>query len=520
MRKRWLRLAAVPVAFAFVAAACSTSDDDDDAGETEETTADGTEAPADTGGEDTEAPADTGGEGTEPAGTGGEGGGEADLAGTEVTVFGSESSDDEAGAMQDALNVFAEENGMTITFVGARDFEEQINSQVAGGNPPDIAIFPQPGKLRDFAASEDVFPLPDDVLATAHGELGRELARRSGRPRTARSTACPVKSDLKSLVWYSPAAFEEKGYEVPETFDDFVALTERDDRQRRHPAVRRHRVRPGDRLAVHRLDRGDHPAQRGHRLLQPVGRPRGAVQRPAGRRRRWQQVADLWATEGMVYAAGGSIAATPFGDNAQALVDGNCMMHRQANFFASFFPEGTEFGDGPGAIDTFYFPSTTRSAPILVAGTSAAAFRDAPEVWAVMNYYGSLGLRQQPPGRPARPPRRRARRRRTSSGFLSAATSADPATTARSSRASSRCSRPASRPASTPPTRCPARSARARSGRRPRRSSTARRTPKRRPTPSRRPGRPEPLRDSLAAHDTVTVPAISPPAPSGFRPRT
>ena len=49
--------------------------------------------------------------------------------------------------------------------------------------------------------------------------------------------------------------------------------------------------------------------------------------------------------------------------------------------------------------------------------------------------------------------------------------------------------RPPTRPASTPPTRCPPRSARARSGRRPRRSSTATSTPRRRPTPSRRRGR-------------------------------
>ena len=42
MRKRWLRLAALPVALAFVAAACGDDDDDDAAG------GDGTEAPADT----------------------------------------------------------------------------------------------------------------------------------------------------------------------------------------------------------------------------------------------------------------------------------------------------------------------------------------------------------------------------------------------------------------------------------------------------------------------------------------
>ena len=54
------------------------------------------------------------------------------------------------------------------------------------------------------------------------------------------------------------------------------------------------------------------------------------------------------------------------------------MMHRQANFFAAFFPEGTEFGDGAGQVSTFYFPAN-EGRPTLVGGIiAAAAFRDAP----------------------------------------------------------------------------------------------------------------------------------------------
>ena len=66
------------------------------------------------------------------------------------------------------------------------------------------------------------------------------------------------------------------------------------------------------------------------------------------------------------------------------------MMHRQANFIASYFPEGTQYGEGDGEVSTFYFPSVdTETQPVLVAGTIPAAFRDAPEVWAVMQYLGS-----------------------------------------------------------------------------------------------------------------------------------
>jgi alpha-glucoside transport system substrate-binding protein len=89
-----------------------------------------------------------------------------------------------------------------------------------------------------------------------------------------------------------------------------------------------------------------------------------------------------------VFASGGSIAATAFGDNGTPLVEGRCMMHRQASFYSAFFPEGTEFGDGPGQVSTFYFPAD-EGHPVLVGGISAGAFRDDPDVWKVMEYLGS-----------------------------------------------------------------------------------------------------------------------------------
>ena len=97
----------------------------------------------------------------------------------------------------------------------------------------------------------------------------------------------------------------------------------------------------------------------------------------------------LWAPEN-VYAAGGSIVGTAFGaDNAQALVDDNCMMHRQASFFASFLAEvGGTFGTDEGQVDVFYFPAN-EGQPTLVGANNAAAFADRPEVWAVMQYIGS-----------------------------------------------------------------------------------------------------------------------------------
>ena len=405
MRRRWLRPAAVPLTLAFmVAAACSTSDNN-----SSDTTA------ASGGSAGTAASSGSASAGSAAAGN-------ADLAGKEVTVFGSESSDEEAGAMQDALDVLGEQTGMKITFVGARDFEQQINSQVTGGNPPDIAIFPQPGKLRDFATSGDLKDLPDDVLATAK-ENWSDSWLNFWQTADGKQVGVPVKSDLKSLVWYSPAAFKAKGYEVPKTKADFYTLADK-------------MIANGDTPLCVGIESG--PAtgwpftdwveelllrEKGIDFYNDWVAHKVPFNDPAVVAA-FKEVSDLWAKPKAVYAAGGSIAATPFGDNAQALVDGKCMMHRQANFFASFFPEGTKFGDAEGAIDTFYFPSD-EGQPVLVAGTSAAAFRDAPEVWAVMNYYASSDYANN--RQAAQLKRKGQTAGQDISGFLSAAKGADAA---------------------------------------------------------------------------------------------
>ena len=100
-----------------------------------------------------------------------------------------------------------------------------------------------------------------------------------------------------------------------------------------------------------------------------------------------QWVKDLWTDEN-VFASSGTISATSFFDNAQPLVDGQCYMHRQANFFAGFFPEGTTFADesDPDTVNVFYFPDINGDKPVLTAGTFAAAFNDDPATMAVMEY--------------------------------------------------------------------------------------------------------------------------------------
>ncbi len=362
MTSRRIKLVAPLLAFSVVAAACGG---DDDAAEPAEEPAD---EPAD---EPAEEPAD------EPAPAGG---------GT-ITVTGPERDESEAGALQQVLSEWGEANGFEVNYIGDADWEANINTQVEGGNPPDLSVFPQPGKLADFARAGHVVPLNEEAAAAAQAnwpaswnEFGIVDGVQYG---------VPAKADLKSLVWYQPARFEAAGYAVPTTFDEFTALVEQmaadggpkplcvgiESGQAtgwtytdwvEDMVLRQHGADVYDQWVTHEIPFND------PRIVESM-----------------QTVLDLW-TEDNVFASSGTIAATAFQDNGQPLVDGDCYMHRQASFYSAFIPEGTPFADGSeGAVDVFYFPDINGDKPVLGAGVLVAAFNERPEVHALAAYMSS-----------------------------------------------------------------------------------------------------------------------------------
>ena len=361
MNKRWLKLAAVPVALSLVAAACGSDEDSDsDSGSDTETT-------------------DGGGESE------GEGEGAEDFGGETVTITGPERDDPSIEAINETLNAWGETVGITVEYTGDADWEANINTQVEGGNPPDISFFPQPGKLADFARAGSVVALSDETNAIVD-EFWSDDFQIYGNVDDVQY-GVPAKTDLKSLVWYQPAAFEEAGYEIPETFDEFTALVD-EMAAAGGPKPLCVGIESGQATGwtftdwveemVLRQGGGDVYDQWVSNEL-PFDDPQIVTA--------MQTVIDLWS-EDNVFASGGTITATAFQDNGQPLIDGQCFMHRQANFYAGLFPEGTTFADpeDPTAVDVFYFPDVNGDKPVLTAGIFAAAFNDDPATMAVMNY--------------------------------------------------------------------------------------------------------------------------------------
>jgi alpha-glucoside transport system substrate-binding protein len=399
MNKRWLKLAAVPIALSLVAAACGSDDDSGSDG--------------DTGTETTDGGGDAGAEG-------GDGGETTDFGGAEVTITGSERDDPSVIAINDALNEHFEPLNLTVTFAGDADWEANINTQVQGGNPPDIGLFPQPGKLADFAREGFIVPLDDSVNAaiTEYWAPGLSDVVKVDDVQYG----VPVKSDLKGIVFYKPARFEADGYEVPETYDEFVALVDEmaaaggskplcvgiesgtatgwmftdwvEDMM-----LRLHGGEVYDQWVTNEV-KFDDP-----KVIEAM-----------------QAVKDLW-TEENVFAAGGTISATNFGAPvAEAHANDDCYMVRHSNFFAGLYPAGTAFADpeNPDAIDVFYFPDINGDGPVLSAGNFAAAFNDDPATMAVLEYMASADYAQN------RQRIQSAELDGSLSGFLSAAKGQDP----------------------------------------------------------------------------------------------
>jgi alpha-glucoside transport system substrate-binding protein len=396
MISRRIKVLAPLLAFSVVAAACGGDDDTTPAAEpSAEPTAEST----------AESTAD---------------GGAVDFAGAEVTITGSERDDPSVIAINDTLNEHFGPMGLKVTFVGDADWEANINTQVQGGNPPNISLFPQPGKLADFARQGFLKPLSDDVVASIDQYWAPGLSQVVNVDGV--QIGVPVKSDLKGIVFYKPARFEADGYTVPTTFDEFKAL------------VAEMAAAGGSKPLCVGIESGTATGWMFTDWVEDMmlrlwggdvydGWTTNEVKFDDPRVvEAMQAVVDLW-TDDNVFAPGGTISATNFGAPvAESLAADDCYMVRHSNFFAGLFPAGTAFADptNPDAIDVFYFPDINGDGPVLSAGNFAAAFDEEPATMAVLEYMATAEYAQ------TRQAKQSAELGGSLSGFLSAAKGQDP----------------------------------------------------------------------------------------------
>ncbi|MEV4659843.1 ABC transporter substrate-binding protein [Micromonospora sp. NPDC049301] len=309
--------------------------------------------------------------------------------GKKVSIYAS-IRDAEADLLERSWSQFTDCTGIKIDYEGSGEFEAQLPVRVDGGNAPDIAFVPQPGLVKRFADAGKLKSLGADTKALAEQNMPADWLKYG----TVNGTlyGVPLGANVKSFVWYSPKTFKEKGWEVPTSWDQLIALS--------------------DKIAAS----GMKPWCAGVESGDATGWPATDWIEDVILRTQGPEVYDQWTTHAIPfndpkvveavdragtilkndkYMNGGfggvkSITTTSFQEAGVPVTNGKCAMHRQASFYANQFPEGTKVAEDGDAF-AFYFPAIdpAKGKPVLGAGEFVVAYADRPEVQAVQTYLAS-----------------------------------------------------------------------------------------------------------------------------------
>lgn len=313
-----------------------------------------------------------------------------DLSGQTLTIFGPWLTEDQEH-FEAVIAPFEEATGADVQYSGSDSFEQQIVIDTQAGSAPNIAVFPQPGLAADLASRGLLTPLGDDteqwILDNyAAGQSWVDLGTYADQGGEDNLYGFFYKVDNKSLVWYVPQNFADAGYEIPETYEDLIALSETIIADGGTPWC----VALGSGAAT-----GWPATDWVEDLMLRMNPPEvydGWVSNeiPFNDERVVEVLAEyqMFVQDDWVNGGSAAAASTDFRDGPAGLfsVPPGCYMLKQASFISSFFPEGTEIGTDA---DFFYFPSSAEAGlgnPVLGAGTLFAITDENDAAHAFIDY--------------------------------------------------------------------------------------------------------------------------------------
>lgn len=314
-----------------------------------------------------------------------------DVRGKVVTMSGP-FVDNDAVKFEQSVMAFEEMTGIDIQYEGSKEFEASIAIRIEGGNPPDIADFPQPGLLDTFVQKGYVIDLNKtldmDKVKSNYIQSWLDMA-------TMEAPEGPIMAGLwgrvngKSLVWYNKKEFDGAGYKVPTTWEELVELQNMILADGDSPwAIG---IESGaatgwpatdwlEEMMLRTTSLENYDRWVAGELKFDSPEVRGAL----------DAMETIWFADGMVYGGRKGIATTSFGDAPKVMFEEppKAWLHKQGNFITSFFPDNLVAGED---FDFFYLPGMdpVYGKPVLVAGDIYAMFNDRPEVRMVMQYFAT-----------------------------------------------------------------------------------------------------------------------------------
>ena len=150
------------------------------------------------------------------------------MKGTKVSMTGPFVDADDEVKFQESRKAFEEATGITIEYVGSKEFEAEIGTQMAAGTAPDVIDWPQPGLASGFFKQGKVLPVtkfvPESWLKENYKQSWLDMATMTGADGKPAMAGLWWRFNGKSLVWYPKKAFDAAGYKVPTTWDELLKL--------------------------------------------------------------------------------------------------------------------------------------------------------------------------------------------------------------------------------------------------------------------------------------------------------
>lgn len=304
-----------------------------------------------------------------------------------VTVLGTWGGG-ELEAFQKVLDAFEAETGIEVEFTGTRDLATVLVTRLQAANPPDLAVVPNPGQMKELAAEGVLVDLATvldmDQFNEDYTSAWVELGSSDGT-----LYAIFISADLKSLVWYNPKEFAARNYAVPATWDEMIALSDK-------------MVADGVTPWAIGLESGAASGWPATDWIEDI------MLRTAGPdvydqwvnheiswtdpavRRAFELFGQIARNPRYVYGGVTGVLATDFGDSPNALFMSppRAFMHRQATFVQGFIKDNNPDAVAGEDYDFFIFPSIDEQwgVPALGAADMLSMFRDTPESRAFLRY--------------------------------------------------------------------------------------------------------------------------------------
>lgn len=283
---------------------------------------------------------------------------------------------------------FEDATGVKVEFEGTRDLNAVLTTRIQGGNPPDVAGLPGPGQMAEFARAGNLIALEDVLDMSAMGEQYAQswidLATVDGKVY-----GIFTKAALKGLIWYNTKAFQAAGYEIPTTWDELLALTDRIAKEGKTPWC----------IGLESGAASGWPATDWIEdiMLRTAGSDaydqwhRGELAWTDPKvKNAWELLGRIATNPRYVYGGRQGVLATNFGESPFPMFTDppGCFLHHQATFIQDFiqkqYPNLTPVED----FDFFAFPPIDSNLPaaVEVAGDLFGMFRDTPQARALMKY--------------------------------------------------------------------------------------------------------------------------------------